>query len=150
MPLAWASNDATRRLAEAYLKERIPHLAGGGIGAAQYGVIVNDGDALAVVAFHQFDPLARTMQVSMAADAPRWATRRTIGDLLRYPFERAGVFKLWAMQPDHAAGRRAARFNEGIGFRREVVLPDQYGPGVGAIVTAMTRPEWEKSKWANL
>lgn len=149
MPLRWASDSNAKRLAETYLKERIPHLGGGGIGAAQYGVVVNEGRALAVVAFHQYDTLARTMQISMAADVPRWATKQTIRDLLLYPFERAGVFKVWTMQPDHDAGRRAARFNEGIGFRREAILPDQYGPGVGAIVTAMTRPEWEKSQWAN-
>lgn len=149
MPLVWAPDDNSKQLAEAYLKERIPHLGGGGIGAAQYGIVINGGKALAVVAFHQWDEPAKTMQVSMAADTPRWATKRTIAELLRYPFERAGAFKLWTMQPDHEAGRRAARFNQGIGFRREAVLPDQYGPALAAIVTAMTRPEWEKSQWAN-
>lgn len=148
MPLVWASNDHERGLAEAWLRERIPHLTGG-LGRSQIGVILSGGEALAAVAFHQYDQAAQTMQVSMASDSPRWARRDVIAALLRYAFDRAGVFKLWAMQPDHEAGRRAARFNEGIGFRREAVLPDQYGPGLGAILTAMTRPEWECSKWAN-
>ncbi len=148
MPLVWAANDHERDLAERWLRERIPHLTGG-LGAAQFAVVMAGCNVRAVTAFHQYDPAAQTMQVSMAADTPRWARRGVIAALLRYAFDRAGVFKLWTMQPDHEAGRRAARFNEGIGFRREAVLLDQYGPGIGAILTAMTRPEWECSKWAN-
>jgi len=150
MPLLWVPNDRGKTaLAEAWLQERIPHMAGGGIGAARYAAVVNEGEALAIVAFHQYDQPARTMQVSMAAESPRWATRRTIAELLAYAFERCGVYKLWTMQPDHEAGRRALRFNEGIGLKREAVLPNQYGPGIGAIVAAMTQPEWECSRWAS-
>lgn len=95
---------------------------------------------LAGVVYHDYYPQYRTVQVSLAAANPRWATKRIVGRLLSIPFELYGCRKIWASTPHTNA--RALRFNAGIGFVKEAVLSDFYGDGAHAIVTSLSRDLW--------
>lgn len=125
-----------------WVLERIPHVRTFGACAAIGVGNPETGKLYAGVVYHDHEPTFETMQVSIAAVNPMWATRRTVHNLLRYPFEQVGVHVLWSvMRSDNA---RALKTNQHIGFKREAVLGHRFGKGVHAIVTRMTAPEYRR------
>lgn len=79
----------------------------------------------AVIVYHDYQERFGTMQLSMAADTPRWAQKGIIRAALHYPFEQLGVQKLWTCTA--ASNQRALKFNRGVGFRQEAILARHYG-----------------------
>ena len=120
-----------------WVSNRIPFVRGRGFGTniKAIGVADKDGNALAGVVFHDFNPDFLTISFSIAAETPRWATRRTIAALLMYPFEDAGVQKLWTITPHK--NERALRLIEFVGFKRESVMARQFGRNEHAIISRM-------------
>ena len=138
MILYGADNNVAR-----WVAARIPHVgADADFGPMAALGVLRGGKMAGGVVFHEWQPDYATMQVSCAADDPRWATRRTLAELLRYPFAQLGVSLLWAAIP--ARLTRPCRFIEGIGFQREPVLRDRFGPGDGAALFSMSRAEWRE------
>lgn len=142
--IQWASKEQ-KPAAEQWLKDRIPHIRGGSLGAAQYAIVAKGGKIAALVAFHQFDPMAQTIQLTMAADDPRWCSRQTVAALLAYAFETCGVNKLYTSIPGDNA--RAIKVNAGLGLKPEAEIPEMYGPGRSAVICGMTQADWLASKW---
>ena len=103
---------------------------------------VADGNTpIAGIVYHMWAPDFRTMQVSMAADSPRWAQRGIIRAMLHYPFEQQGVRKLWSVIASN--NERALKFNKGIGFRQEAMLYRHFGEH-NAIVTRMFDKDYHR------
>ncbi len=128
-----------------WIVSRVPHMHGGTFGqCAAAGVVVN-GVMAAGVVFHEWQPEYRTMQLSMAADSPRWASPDVLRGLFRYAFVRAGVNKLWTCTPH--TNTRALKFNLGIGMKQEAMLRHHFGPKSHAAICSMTAAEWQRSKW---
>ena len=146
--LIWV-DDAPRKMALAeWALSQIPHMAGGQLyGDFVAAAVLRDGDLAAGVFFHDWQPSAGTMQVSMAAATPRWASREVLRDLYGYAFRTAGAAKLWAASPH--ANARAIRFLEGTGMKREATLRHHFGPQSHAVVCSMLRKEWARSRWGN-
>lgn len=87
---------------------------------------VYDGTSIiAGVVFHDYNPDYSNVQISMAADTPRWATRSTIAKLMAYPFRQLGVNRVTTITP--ASFARVIKFNVGLGFQMEGVLRKGYG-----------------------
>ncbi len=127
----------------AWTAARIPHMHGGEFGPCKaIGVVSNDGKMLAGVIYHDYQPTAETIQLSMAADSPRWARKGVIRGLLHYPFEQIGVQKLWTATPH--TNERAIRFNKGIGFTQEAVLAHHFGHKKHAVICRMLKVDYEK------
>ena len=103
---------------------------------------------LAVCVYHDFQPEFGTCQVSIVSWSPKWAKRGIIRALLHIPFEQYGVKKLWSLM--ELNNKRAIKFNEGIGFKREAVLRHQFGANRHAVFTSMMEPvyrnRWKQSK----
>jgi hypothetical protein len=97
---------------------------------------------MAVIVFHDFIPDYSTCQISAAAKDPRWASRQTVRALLAVPFIQYGCNKVYTAIP-HTADR-VIRFNQAIGFIREAVLKDQFGPGVHAVICRMMAKDYER------
>ncbi len=57
------------------------------------------------------------MEISFAADSPRWATRGMVRDILAYPFVQCDCTRLTAVVGKR--NKRARRFVEGLGFKQE-------------------------------
>lgn len=131
--------------AEMWLRDRIEHIRDGELGPAQYAAVFRSEDVAAVVAFHSYDPRTLTMQLTMAADDPRWCRKRNVAELLAYPFERAGINKLFTTIPGDNV--RAIKVNEGLGLKVEAELAEMFGPGRSAVMCGMTRADWLASKW---
>lgn len=141
--ILWAEDEHEAAKVAQWAAMRIPHLGDGGFGPCQAAAIGRQGRTAAVVVFHAWDREPRTLQVSIAADSPLWASRATLAALFRYAFVRAGAEVLWSAMPND--NTRAIKFNTGIGFKREAVLRHRFGPKRHAVITSMTRQEWQRS-----
>lgn len=109
-----------------WVKERIPYLDEIDFGpCVAIGVVKEDGEPLAGVVFHDYQPQFKTIQVSVAAVSARWATHRILKNILAYPFTQLKVRKVWTATPH--INKRALRFNKGIGFTQEAVLAYHFG-----------------------
>ena len=124
---------------------RIPHVGDVGFGPCwAVGVIRRDALA-AVVVFHDYQDTFGTVQLSAAADRPLWATRQVIGAILGVAFEGKlgpAARKVWTATPHD--NDRAITFNLGIGFTREAVLRQHFGPKRHAVICSILAPEWRK------
>jgi RimJ/RimL family protein N-acetyltransferase len=128
-----------------WVASRIPHVGDAGFGPCQAIGIAREGRLVAGVVFHDWQPAALTLQLSMAADTPLWASRAVLRGLFAYAFVTAGVHKLWTATPHDAA--RVLRFNRGVGLKPEATLRHHFGPRRHAVVSSMLRAEWERSPW---
>ena len=143
--LIFAATDEERALVAAWAAERIDAVRGGDFGPCQVAGVVVGGVLVAAVVFHDWQDNARTLQLSMAADSPRWASPDVLRGLFRYAFVRAGANKLWTATPHTNA--RAVRFNHGIGMKQEATLRHHFGPKSHAVICSMLAAEWQRSKW---
>ena len=93
--------------------------------AVSIGVVDKTGKEMAGIVFHDYKPMFKTMEFSIAAETPRWVTRRLIGKLLSYPFEQVGVSKLWCAT--NSGNERCLRLAKGLGFIQEAILSRHFG-----------------------
>lgn len=130
----------------AWTARRIPHMGEGGFVPpfTAIGVVDDSGAPVAGVIYNTYNPMAGTLEVSMAASSPRWARRGVIRALLFYPFEQLGVRKLFAVLPH--TNERAIKFITGIGFKREATLARQFGshPHVHAVIVRMFSEDYSR------
>jgi RimJ/RimL family protein N-acetyltransferase len=128
----------------AWVARQIPHVGAPGFGACRAIAVASGDRPLAGVVFHDYQPQARCVQISVAAISPLWAQPDTIRGLLSVPFEQYGCYKIWTAIP--ADNERALRFNRGIGMKSEGTLRHQFGPRRHAVIFGMIEPEWA-AKW---
>lgn len=130
----------------AWAEKRIPHMGRTGFGPAKAVGIASgtDGSArlLAVVVYHMYIPEYRTCQMSVASASPRWASRNVFREVLAPPFVQYRINKAWSAVPH--TNERVIRFAEAIGFKREAVLRDHFGPGVHAVILRMLARDYER------
>jgi RimJ/RimL family protein N-acetyltransferase len=136
--------------------ERIPHLP---YSPTMRAVGVNEGPdmgdkLLAVCVYHGYlAPLSvkdeswyGLCEISFAAASPKWATRRTINNLLSIPFLQYNCRKIVTVIPSR--NTRAIEFNKGIGLKLEGTLRHHFAKNVHACVFGMMKSEYE-ARWRN-
>lgn len=109
-------------------------------------------ELLAVCVFHNYvptkiidgKPWGGVCEISFAAKSPKWATRRTITNLLRIPFSQYNCRKVFVVIP--STNKRAIRLNEGLGLKPEGTLRHHYAKGVHACIHGMMKSEFEQ-RW---
>lgn len=127
----------------AWAAERIPHVGDAGFGPCWSVGVARERRLAAVVVFHDFQPSMGTVQLSCAAETPRWATRDVVGAILGAAFRGrlgAPVRRVWTATQH--TNERAIRFNLGIGFTREATLREHFAPKVHAVICGMLEREW--------
>lgn len=97
---------------------------------------------LAVIVYHAYDKPSRTVQMSIAAASPRWATRDTIRGLLAVPFEQWHCRKVWSVVASN--NDRAQKLALGLGFKKEANLRHQMAHGVHAVILGLMEDEYRK------
>lgn len=102
----------------------------------------HDGRLWGVVLFHGFDPARGIVEASTVSWNPRWATRRTIIDVLSIPFLTYGVRMVMTCTPHR--NERALKFNAGIGFKRVATVPHYFAWGDHMVICQMTRGAYDK------
>lgn len=83
-------------------------------------------------------------EISFAAASPKWATRRTINNLLSIPFLQYRCRKVVTVIP--STNKRALRFNAGIGLKPEGTLRHHFAKGVHACIYGLMYSEYE-ARW---
>ena len=122
----------------AWVAKRIPFADFAAFGpATAIGVVDKTGKEMAGVVFHDYKPQFKTMQFSLAAETPRWVTRRLIGNLLSYPFDQVGVSKLWCVT--NSGNERCLRLAKGLGFTREAIMSHHFGKEHAVVMRMFAR-----------
>lgn len=129
-----------------HLRVRIPYFEPGQVlgPAVARGVLNDEGQLVAGVVYHSYDPFVRGIEVSCAADTPRWGNREVFRELLRYPFEVAHCIRVTAATPRKATSPR--RFLEGLGFKREGSVRLGFGDD-NAIIYGLLADEWASGRF---
>lgn len=126
---------------------QIPHVSPEGFGPCQIIGIAGgpspDDELYGVLVCHDWQPLAKTLQLTVAARSPRWVW--AMKPLLSYCFDQLKVYKIFTATPHNHM--RALKYNAGIGFKREAVLRHQFGRGIHAVIFSMIEPEYRASRW---
>lgn len=117
-------------------------LDGPEFGNCQAVGVVNDG-LIAGIVFHDWNPRSETIEVSAAADSPKWATRKTLTALFAYPFDGIGVRIVYARIAE--SNTRARRLWRAFGAK-ETAIPEMRGVGEAEIIATLTREQWQKSR----
>lgn len=129
----------------AWAAERIGHVGAAGFGPCWAVGVMRGASLAAVVVFHDWQREEGTVQLSAAADSPRWASREVVGAILGAVFGGAlgaPVRCIWTATP--STNERAIKFNLGIGMTREAVLRERFAPKVHMIICSMMEREWRK------
>lgn len=105
------------------------------------GVIQKD-KIIAGVVYHEYRPTCQSIQISMAAVSPMWARKTIIAQLLKYPFEQIGVYRVYTATP--ISNTMALKVNEHIGFVREAVCNSMYGMGRHGVLMRFLKPDYNK------
>lgn len=109
--------------------------------------VVHSDRLLAGFVYHDWNPLYQTIHMTLASDTPRWASRRVIEGLLRYPFEELKVQRITVtINENNAASLRLA---EGVGFKREAVIERGAGQFGNIIVLRLFVEEWRAGKFSS-
>lgn len=133
MRLDWSEND----VALSWAADRIPYMHGEPFpdNARAVSFYREDGKRAGVVAFHDWQPNYKTMQVSAIAEDAGWLkARKCWAKAFDYVFVTCGVNKVWSMTPH--TDDRAIRFVRALGFLPEAILQDQFGPGLHGVLSA--------------
>lgn len=101
-----------------------------------------EDNIIAVAVFDRYR--GHDVEISFAADSPRWAQRGVIRGIFHYPFVQLGCVRLTTITAEN--NTRARRLDEGLGFVLEGVHPNGLAPGVTAVSYGMQRSE---CKWLN-
>lgn len=97
---------------------------------------------LAVIVYHAADKANRTIQVSIVAADPRWASRANVREILGVAFTGWKCRKVWAVIAH--TNERARKLCGGLGFRQEGILRDQLAEKVHAVVYGMKQSEFNE------
>lgn len=87
--------------------------------------LLENNRLIAGVVYHNHYPAFRGIEMSIAAETPRWASREAIRCFLSYPFIQLRCKRVTACVG--ARNDRAKRFLPGIGFRKEGTIRQGYG-----------------------
>ena len=122
----------------------VSHWVGEKLGISDFGLcsaigVWRDGDIIAGCVFSQYRP--PNIEISFAASTPKWATRATIREILRYPFLELGCKRVTCIT--EATYQRACAFLCRLGFHREGVHPDVFLSG-DAITYGLLRKDADR------
>lgn len=113
-------------------------------GARAIGVL--EGELLiAGAVFHDWNPAAGTIEMSIAAVSRRWLQRSVIAAFARYLFE--GVRARLAVMRTSDKNRPACRIAEALGFTPHRI-PELRGPGEAEVIYTLTAEDWQSGRFA--
>jgi RimJ/RimL family protein N-acetyltransferase len=126
----------------AWMLERLPAVSD--YGAGEYlGVIGEDARILAGLAYYNYT--GHSIEMSIAAESPRWCRKGIVRALLAYPFRQLGCARVTAVV--HESNEKSAKLNDGLGFVREGFLRSAAKDGGGLIIYGLTKQDYEAGKY---
>lgn len=125
-------------LVAGWVAEHIPHVDGFEKMTA-IGIMDDQGMPLGAVVYHEYR--GWDIQLSCAAETPRWLSKSALDVIFRYPFVQLGCKRVTAMTPLKNAHTR--QFLERVGFKQEGILRQGFNED-DCVVYGMLRDE---CKW---
>lgn len=107
------------------------------------GVAAQDGYPLAGFIYHRFRGF--DVEISGAAQSPRWAQRGVVHALLYYPFEEMGCVRVTMLTAKR--NKRARRLLRFLGFVEEGTHALAYDGTYDACSYGLTREAWRAGKF---
>lgn len=104
--------------------------------------VIRDNEIAAVACYHQLRGL--NCEMSLAADDPRWISKKVVQFLLWFPFYHFDVNRITAMTKKK--NKRARKLIEGVGFKLEGRMRDVYEDD-DAIVYGLTKFKWQRGPY---
>lgn len=104
-------------------------------------VVGPNDEPLAGIVFSGYRKHFKSIELSIAAESPRWATRGIIHAILAFPFHQWGCERV--SLTTGLRNKRATKLAVGLGFTREGVARKAFGDD-HAVVLSMLRPEFER------
>lgn len=99
-----------------WVQAQIPHAVNGFGPCVALGIAIDDV-LIAGVVYHEWRPAYRSVQMSIAAASPKWATKGNLRAIFAYPFLDLKANRATAITPKR--NRRARHLIEGTGFKLE-------------------------------
>ncbi len=99
-----------------------------------------DGKLEAGVIYNNWNPIYGTIDLAIAADSPRWATRGHVREVLAVAFDRLGCQRATALVGQK--NERAEKLVRGLGFKREGCARRAFGDQ-HALIFGMLKHEYE-------
>lgn len=113
-------------------------------GSLAVGVKDDQGNRLGMVAFTNFDPHTRCIEVCAVGVDPRWVLcRKAIGMVFDHAFNRLGCVRVWSRTP--RKNDRALRLVRAFGMKYEAILERQFGDD-DAVISRIFPWEFYNSK----
>jgi RimJ/RimL family protein N-acetyltransferase len=107
--------------------------------------VVRDEILIAGFVYHDWNPKYKTISMSLASHTPKWASRKVVCQLLRYPFIELGVQRITVLV--NANNFPSLRLAEGVGFKRESLIERGAGEFGDIIVLRLFIEEWLAGKY---
>lgn len=108
------------------------------------GVLLNN-ELVAGFVYSDYQPNFRTIEMSIAADSSKWASKRVIYELLAYPFIGCDCQRITVTTAE--TNHKALRLATGVGFVQEAVVERAYGKNENAVLLRLFKEEWQAGKY---
>ena len=113
-------------------------------GNCQTMAVFEDGELIAGMVYHNYEPEAGVIEISGAGTSKRWLTRQTLRKMFAYPFEECGCQAVvMRCDPEDAALRRMLT---AYGFEL-YVIPRLRGRDKDENVFLLTDDAWASNKF---
>lgn len=122
----------------AYVDERIEG-RGRGFGNCKTMGVFDDDDILGVIVFHNWNPEAGVIEISAAADSPRWLNRWVLDRIFGYAFDDVGCQLVVARISEH--NQATQRIFTRYGFEN-VLIKRLRGRGEDERIFTLTDDAW--------
>lgn len=101
--------------------------------------VVDGGDLIGVVLFHNFSRRFGRIEITIASTTPRFLTRRVLHEMFAYPFDQLGCqVVVMRMSERHVDGlRQPLRY----GFKG-YLIPRLRGRDEGEVILTLTDDDW--------
>jgi len=104
---------------------------------------MQDGEMIAGTVYHNWFPEAGVIELSSAADDPRWLTRKSLRVMFEYPFNQLGC-QLVALRMSEG-NERMRSIARRYGFR-EFIIPRLRGRHENECICTLTVEDWRNGK----
>lgn len=113
-------------------------------GNCQGMVVIEDGQAIAGMIYHNYEPQSGVIEISGAGTSKRWLTRETLRVMFAYPFKECGCQAVVMRVASH--DKPLHRMLKAYGFDH-YVLPRLRGRNEDENVFILTDDAWRSNKF---
>lgn len=106
------------------------------------GIVDDEGQLIAGLVYHNWNPESAVIEISGAADNPRWLTRPVLHDMFSYPFQQIGV-QMVVMRVSEK-NKRLHRILKAYGFD-DYRIPRLRGRNEAEMIYTLTDDAWRSS-----